>query len=59
MELTKKLRAMGKIVDLQIYDGADHAFFNDSRPEVYKSEAAKDAWQRTITFFKQSLVARG
>jgi len=59
VELTKKLRAMGKIVDLQIYDGADHAFFNDTRPEIYRKEAAMDAWQRTISLFKQALVVKG
>lgn len=34
------------------YD-ADHAFFNDTRPEVYDPEAAKDAWQRVLRHFKQ------
>lgn len=53
LELEKKLRGMGKEVDAVVYDGADHAFFNDSRPEVYHEEAAADAWQRTITLFKQ------
>lgn len=55
VELTKQLRAMGKTVDLQIYDGADHAFFNDTRPEVYNEDAARDAWLRTITLFRQAL----
>jgi carboxymethylenebutenolidase len=53
IELEKKLRAMGKHVDAVVYDGADHAFFNDSRPEVYKAEAAADAWDRTVRLFKQ------
>ena len=39
------------------YD-ADHAFFNDTRPEVYDAEAAKDAWQRVLKFFKQHTDAR-
>ena len=33
------------------YPDAEHAFFNNDRPEVYKAEAAKDAWQRTLTWF--------
>jgi carboxymethylenebutenolidase len=53
IELEKKLRAMGKNVDAVVYDGADHAFFNDSRPEVYKAEAAADAWDRTVRLFRQ------
>jgi carboxymethylenebutenolidase len=56
IELQKKLRAMGKNVDVAIYPGADHAFFNDSRPEVYNEEAARDAWDRTLLLFRQSLA---
>jgi len=36
------------------YD-ADHAFFNDTRPEVYEPEAAADAWQRVQEHFKKNL----
>lgn len=36
------------------YD-ADHAFFNNTRPEVYNEEAAKDAWAKVIAFFKENL----
>jgi carboxymethylenebutenolidase len=37
-------------VEVVSYD-ADHAFFNDTRPEVYNAEAAKDAWQRVQEHF--------
>lgn len=36
------------------YD-ADHAFFNDTRPEVYDATAAKDAWALVVGFFKDKL----
>ena len=36
------------------YD-ADHAFFNDTRPEVFNEKAAKDAWALVIGFFKDKL----
>lgn len=36
------------------YD-ADHAFFNDTRPEVYDATAAKDAWALVTGFFKDRL----
>ena len=36
------------------YD-ADHAFFNDTRPEVYNETAAHDAWTVAIAFFKENL----
>lgn len=36
------------------YD-ADHAFFNNTRPEVYDEASAKDAWQKALKFFKEKL----
>ena len=35
-----QLRGMGKSVEIIVYPGADHAFFNDTRPEVYDAEAS-------------------
>jgi carboxymethylenebutenolidase len=37
-----------------MYEGAGHAFFNDTSSR-YHEEAAKLAWERTIAFFKQKL----
>lgn len=37
------------------YD-ADHAFFNDTRPEVYNPAAAADAWERVLKFFREHLT---
>jgi carboxymethylenebutenolidase len=34
---------------------ADHAFFNDTRPEVYDATAAEDAWALVVGFFKDKL----
>ncbi len=36
------------------YD-ADHAFFNDTRPEVYDAAAASDAWALVVGFFNDKL----
>lgn len=55
IELEKKLRAMGKEVNVVTYTGADHAFFNDSRPEIFNPEAAQDAWTRTVLLFRQNV----
>lgn len=41
-------------VEVVSYD-ADHAFFNDTRPEVYSPEAAADAWQRVLKLFGERL----
>lgn len=40
---------------LFMYEGAQHAFNNDSNPERYNKEAADLAWNRTIDFFKEKL----
>ena len=44
-------------VEVVSYD-ADHAFFNDTRPEVYNAEAAADAWQRVLKLFAETLQPR-
>ena len=41
-------------VEVVSYD-ADHAFFNDTRPEVYNPDAAADAWRRVLAFFRERL----
>ncbi len=38
-----------------MYEGASHAFNNDSNPARYNEQAAKLAWERTITFFRDKL----
>lgn len=42
--------------ELYMYEGANHAFHNDTAPTRYNEEAAKLAWERTIAFFKKYLV---
>jgi carboxymethylenebutenolidase len=54
-ELERRLKELGKQVEIHIYKDADHAFFNDDRPEVYNREAAEDAWRRTVEFFRRHL----
>jgi carboxymethylenebutenolidase len=49
--LAKQLQDMGKNVELLVYPKTDHAFFNNTGKN-YNAEAAEDAWQRTIAFFK-------
>jgi carboxymethylenebutenolidase len=40
---------------IYMYEGASHAFFNDTRADRYHEEAAQLAWERTIEFFKERL----
>jgi carboxymethylenebutenolidase len=53
--LEEELRGLGKEVELFTYPGTDHAFFNDSRPEVYNADAAQQAWGRTLAFLRERL----
>jgi len=53
--LEKKLKELGKTVDTEIYRKAAHAFFNDTRPEVYSEECARDAWKRTVDLFRANV----
>lgn len=41
---------------IMIYPDAGHAFFNDTRPNIYQPEAAQDAWDRTLKWFNKYLV---
>jgi len=54
-ELEKQLKDLGKDVELVIYPGAGHAFFNDTREQVYKPDAAADAWRRTVDLFRKNV----
>ena len=53
-KMDEELTKLGKPHEFHEYD-ADHAFFNDDRPEVYNKAAAEDAWTKTIDFLKKNL----
>ena len=48
----KKFDKQGEVV---IYPGCSHGFFNDTRPDVYRPNEAKDAWDRTLKLFATNL----
>lgn len=41
---------------IHIYPGTQHAFFNDTRPDLYDDAAARLSWERTISFFREHLA---
>jgi carboxymethylenebutenolidase len=53
-EIVDAVNAHGGAAKMEVYE-ADHAFFNDTRPEVHVPEAAKLAFERSIAFFHQHL----
>jgi carboxymethylenebutenolidase len=48
-------KAAGKNVTVFMYEGANHAFNNDTNAARYHEASAKQAWTRTIDFFNQHL----
>jgi len=54
--LEQRLQEAGADVEFFWYDGTDHAFFNDARPEVHHPDAAQLAWDRTLAFFRKHLA---
>jgi carboxymethylenebutenolidase len=55
-ELETRVKESGGQIETHVYPGTDHAFFNDTRPEVYDRTAAEDAWRRTVDFFREHLA---
>jgi len=44
-----------KSFEMKVYRGAQHSFFNETRP-VYNREAAEDAWKSALAFFNKHLL---
>jgi carboxymethylenebutenolidase len=55
-ELGDRLEALGKDAELIVHPGVDHAFFNDTRPEVYDAATSGACWQQTVGFLRANLV---
>ncbi len=53
--LAAMLASRGDGSELFTYEGAPHAFMNDTRPEVYRPEAAALAWERATAFLHAKL----
>jgi carboxymethylenebutenolidase len=49
------MKKYNKTYDYKIYSGAQHAFNNETDPGRYDAQASKEAWDRTLAFFKKNL----
>ena len=49
-----KLKEANKTYQVKVYEGAGHAFNNDTGPN-FKADAAKDAWEQAVTWFNKYL----
>jgi carboxymethylenebutenolidase len=50
------LKKAGVEYKIFMYEGAQHAFFNDTNAGRYNKDAAQLAWQRSLAFFKEKLT---
>jgi predicted RNA-binding protein with PUA-like domain len=50
-----ELQSLGKNAIFHVYPGTHHAFFNDTREEVYDAEASATSWARTVALFRANL----
>jgi carboxymethylenebutenolidase len=50
------LKQAGKTYEIHTYEGANHAFNNDTNEARYDKEAADLAWKRTVGFLKKQLA---
>jgi len=55
-QMQSALEEAGVENEFQVYAGAGHAFFNDTR-DSYAAEDAEDAWERTLAWFRTHLPA--
>jgi carboxymethylenebutenolidase len=51
----RELDASGQPHEVIVYPGAGHAFVNDTRAEMYRPAAARDAWSRMVAWFQHHL----
>ena len=54
-QLEAAMKKYGKSFEYKIYPGAPHGFNSDMSPQNFREEAAKEAWGRTLEFFKKHL----
>ncbi len=54
-KLEEAMRKYGKSFEYKVYPGAPHSFNSDDNPRSYREEAAKEAWGKTLEFFKKHL----
>jgi carboxymethylenebutenolidase len=55
-EFEKALKDNGKQYEIFIYEGANHAFNNDTNAARYNKDAAELAWSRTVEFLRKNLA---
>ena len=55
LEVEKELVSRGHEIRLFLYPNVGHAFFDDSRPDAFDEDSARQAWVRTLEFLRAKL----
>ncbi len=55
-EMRAAIESAGRPVTFYFYEGAGHWFMEPDRPDAYKPEAARLAWERTLAFLREQLA---
>jgi carboxymethylenebutenolidase len=58
-QVTQRMHDAGVQFVSHIYQGAGHAFFNDTNKATYRPEVAADAWTRSLEFLRGTLAPSG
>jgi carboxymethylenebutenolidase len=53
----ERLRAAGRPYEINVYQGAPHAFFNETKPNSYNQAAAVASWKSMLAWFRRYLTA--
>lgn len=55
--LSARAREAGRSLAVHVYPEAGHAFLNEGRPQAFRPDDARDAWQRAVAFLRERLSA--
>jgi len=55
--IRQALREAGRPVEFHLYEGAKHAFLDETRPESHDPAATEESWARTVAFLRRRLSA--
>ena len=58
-EIRKALETNDVEHELRIYQGAGHSFFNEVKPDWYRSDTSHEAWGHVQNFFNHALFGQG
>ena len=55
-EMAPALESLGIPLDIRVYEGAPHGFFDPHNPDVYRAEASEDSFARRLNTFQNALL---